>query len=137
MVDSLEFRVKMLEDRIDALEAAAKRSVHSSPYTTVADKQQSPKEFVLTKTPKSGVQKTLVLAYYFEVIAQHGAFNSDDLEAIFRAAKEKLPANINDMVNKNIQKGYLMEDADKKNNKKAWVLTATGEKCVNNNFHEE
>ena len=47
-----------------------------------------------------------------------------------------MPANINDAVNKNIEKGYIM-DAKKKDSKKAWTLTATGERFVENDLKEE
>ena len=37
---------------------------------------------------------------------------------------------LTDTVNKNIAKGYIMEAADKKDTKKAWTLTASGETFV-------
>jgi hypothetical protein len=57
-------------------------------------------------------------------------FNVADLEATFRAAREKLPKNINDAANKNVARGFLMEAREKKDSKKAWQLTATGERSV-------
>lgn len=129
----LEQRVKALEDRVSALEAASRATQTARPV----EKQQSPKEFLMAKAPKSVVEKTLALGYYYEVATGQGAFNINDLEALFRAAKEKLPANISDMANKNVKKGHIMEDATKKDDKRAWVLTATGERYVENNFNEE
>lgn len=128
-----EQRIKTLEGRVSALEAAMVSPSAAKPTA----KKQSPKEFLLTVTPKTVVDKTLALAYYYEVVTGQGAFNTTDLEAMFRAAKEKLPTNMGDMVNKNIRKGHVMEDAAKKNDKKAWVLTATGEKYAEGNFAEE
>lgn len=132
MID-LEKRIKSLEDRVDALEAAGRVT---QPARS-AEKQQSPKEFLIAKAPTSVIEKTLALGYYHEVISGQGAFNISDLEVLFRAAKEKLPANISDMANKNVKKGHIMEDATKKDDKRAWVLTATGERYVENNFNEE
>jgi hypothetical protein len=37
---------------------------------------------------------------------------------------------MNDAVNKNIGRGFFMEAAEKKDSKKAWQLTATGERFV-------
>jgi hypothetical protein len=37
---------------------------------------------------------------------------------------------MNDAVNKNIARGFLMEAAGKKDAKKAWCLTSTGEKYL-------
>jgi hypothetical protein len=57
-------------------------------------------------------------------------FNIKDLAECFRSAKEPAPANINDKVNSNIQKGYMMEEKEKKDKLTAWVLTNSGEKFV-------
>lgn len=130
----LEQRVKELEDRVSALEAASRAA--TQPAKPV-EKQQSPKEFLMAKAPKSVVEKTLALGYYHETVTGQGAFNISDLEILFRAAKEKLPANMSDMANKNVKKGHIMEDAAKKDDKRAWVLTATGDRYVENNFNEE
>jgi len=134
MTDSLELRVKALEDRVAALETLG---VPAPAASTTMAKRQSPKEFLMAKAPKSVVEKTLTLAYYYEIVTGQGAFNINDLEALFRAAKEKLPANISDMANKNVKKGHIMEDSDKKDDKRAWVLTATGERYVEDNFNED
>jgi hypothetical protein len=134
MTDSLELRVKALEDRVAALEAVGATAPAASTTTT---KRQSPKEFLMAKAAKSVVEKTLALGYYYEIVTGQGAFNISDLETLFRAAKEKLPANMSDMANKNVKKGHIMEDADKKDDKRAWVLTRTGEEYVENNFSEE
>ena len=79
---------------------------------------------------KSEAQKTLALGYYLEHVEGVSSFNIDDLVSVLQAAKEKRPKNINDMVNKNIGRGLFMEAAEKKDSKKAWVLTFTGEKYV-------
>jgi len=136
MIDNLEFRVKALEDRVTALESATGQTSQSL-SSTLSKKLQSPKEFLLTKKTKNMIQKTLVLAYYFESIAQHGAFNVNDLETTFRNAKEKLPVNMNDTVNKTIKRGLFVEHDERKGGKKSWMLTATGEKFVENNLSEE
>ena len=132
-MNDLEQKVKALEARVSVIEAAMAVPAVAKPAT----KKQSPKEFLLTVAPKSVVDKTLVLAYYYEVVTGQGAFTTADLEAMFRGAKEKLPTNLGDMVNKNVKKGYIMEESTKKGDKKAWVLTATGEKYAEGNFVEE
>ena len=73
----------------------------------------------------------LVFGYYLEHVEGLGSFNVADLVSIFRSAKEPLPKNINDVINKNINPGkFIMDAAEKKDEKKAWVLTSTGEKYV-------
>lgn len=100
------------------------------------EKPLSPKEFILSKKPKDDVQMTLVLGYYLEKHRGLLAFNTKDLENAFREAKENVPDNINYKVVRNIEKGHMMESKEKKDNLKAWNLTASGEKFVENNLQE-
>lgn len=96
------------------------------------------KEFILSKGPKDDLQKTLTIGYYLEKFVGYSTFNIKDLENGFRSAKETVPRNINDCVYKNIKKGgYLMEAEEKKDRKKAWTLTTSGEKYIENNFKDK
>jgi hypothetical protein len=61
-------------------------------------------------------------------------FNTADLEKGFRAAKEPIPINMNDKVNMCIKNGHMMEAEIKKDNMKAWEITRSGEKYVEENF---
>jgi len=109
----------------------------------VSDKKQSTKksisikEFILTKKPEGDVQKTLLIGYYLEKFQSFNSFNAKDLEDCFRRAKETVPKNINDKVNLNIKNGNMMESKEKKDKRKAWVLTASGERFVENGFKKE
>jgi hypothetical protein len=100
-------------------------------------KPLSVKEFILQKQPRGDVQKTLVLGYHLEHYRSISPFNVDDLEKLFREAKEAVPKNINDKVYLNIEKGFMMEAEGKKDKKKAWTLTVTGEKYVDNTLKKE
>lgn len=120
------------EKRISALEEFVKgKQVHKP------DKKISIKEFILSKKPKDDVQRTLVIGYYLEKYESFSSFNAKNLENGFRKAKETVPKNINDKVNLNIKNGHMMEAREKKDNKKAWVLTASGERFVENDFKKE
>jgi hypothetical protein len=124
-ISSLEGRIKKLEDILFS----------GSPDTVITKKKKSSaKEFLMTKEIKTETQKVLALGYFLEYMEGMESFNVNDLETAFRAAKEKLPKNINDAVNKNIARGFLMEAAEKKDAKKAWYLTTTGEKHLKNEF---
>jgi len=123
-LNSLEERVKKLED---ALLSSATADVHVSKR-----KKSSAKEFLMTMNLKAETQKVLVLGFFLEHVEDMGSFNTSDLERVFRAAKEKLPKNMNDAVNKNIARGLIMEAESKKDAKKAWCLTSTGENVVIN-----
>ena len=97
-------------------------------------KKLSLKGYILSKNPKNDVQKTLCIGYYLESFDNMASFHAQDLEKGFRLAKEPVPPNINDKVNLNIKKGHLMEAEEKKENKKAWLVTNSGEKFIDSNF---
>ncbi len=125
----IEQRLSELEERVTKLEVAG--SVSPVRHAGLGkQKKISAKEFLMTKELRTETQKTLVLGYYLEYMEGMATFNIDDLMVVFRTAKEKHPRNVNDVVNKNVARGLLMEVVEKKNSKKAWVLTSTGEKWV-------
>lgn len=134
-LDEIKSIVQEHERRISELE-----KLWRSKQKTVGAKQRkglSIKEFILEKQPKGDVQKTLVIAYYLEKDRNLSPFNARDLEDGFREAKDTIPKNINQDVNENIKKGYMMEAKEKKDNKKAWTLTNTGEGVVENGLKAE
>jgi hypothetical protein len=124
--DDTVSRLNKLEERVERLE---KYFANESPPVT-KPRKLSAKEFLLTRSLKSEVQKVLALAYFLEHQEEIEPFNVSDLEATFRSAREKLPKNLNDAVNKNIARGFIMEAKEKKDSKKAWQLTSTGERFV-------
>jgi len=133
LTDELPEIKRILEEherRIAHLESLAKEK------PTKPVKQLSIKEFILQKRPLTDLAKTLVLGYYLERYRNVSPFIVKDLQELFIEAKEPVPVNINDAMNKNIEKGYIM-DAKRKDNKKAWTLTATGERFVENDLKEE
>ena len=111
------------EKRITELES----KFQSEPEVT--EKPISLKEFLISKNPKGAVNKTLVIAYYLEKHKGNKNFTVKELESGFREAREKVPKNINDKIYQNIKKGY-MDEAEKKNNRKSYYLTTTGESFV-------
>ncbi|MBN2095490.1 MAG: hypothetical protein JW727_05560 [Candidatus Aenigmarchaeota archaeon] len=108
------------------------RKFENKPFS--AEKVLSVKEFLLSKSPKNDVQKTLAIGYYLEKHQGTDCFNLNDIETGFRQAKEPVPGNINDKINKNIRAGCIMEGKGKKEERKCWTLTTTGERVVENNF---
>lgn len=129
-METLSEKILDLEKRVAVLEASKGTSALGDLSHQKTTKKMSAKEFLLSKNLKSTVDKTLVLAYYLEKNEQMDLFNINDIASVFQAAREKAPANLNDMINKNIAKGYLMEAREQKDSKKAWVLTSTGEKFI-------
>ncbi len=133
-----EQKILILEQRIEKLENEIFGGVISKDATESKIKKISIKEFLLSKktdNTDNDVKRTLLIAYFFEKFENLSSFNSEDLKNGFRNAKIKIPLNINDKVNINISNGHMMEIQEKKDAKKAWILTATGEKFVENDIN--
>lgn len=125
---------KMLDDHERRL-----KTLEGTPQSNMGrdEKPISIKEFLLSKHPKSDVQRTLAIGYYLEKYRDFKVFNASDLETGYREAKEKVPENISLPIFQNLKKGYFMEAEEKKNNLKTCTLTGTGERFVENNFIKE
>jgi len=124
---SVDERLRALERRLEIIE---ERLANRATTPNVGEKPTSIREFLNSAKPGTDLERTLFLGHYLERSEANESFNVEDLRSAFARAKEPQPANINDAVNKNIQKGLLMEVADRKGGKKAWVLTNSGEKFV-------
>jgi len=131
---NIEQRVEKLEQRVEKLENATLGEVDSTSVVGRKRKKTSIKEFLLLKKADNDVKRTLLIAYFFEKFEDFSSFNSEDLKNGFLKAKIKRPLNINDKININIRNGHMMEIQEKKDSKKTWVLTSTGEIYVENNF---
>jgi hypothetical protein len=130
--EDFDERLSRLEERVLKLENTS--GGLGRPIGTAQAKRTSTKEFLMTKSVGSEVQKVLALAYFLERHEGLAVFNVSDLENVFRSAREKLPKNMNDAVNKNIARGFMMEAAEKKDSKKAWNLTSSGERFVDSDM---
>jgi hypothetical protein len=77
-----------------------------------------------------------VIGYFLEKFEGLGQFNVNDVEDGFKEAREPAPRNLNEMVNKNIGKGFMMESGEK-DGLKAWNLTNSGEAYVEKKVGKE
>jgi hypothetical protein len=100
----------------------------------VSEKRISIKEFILQKQPKNDIQRALAIGYYLEKLEGFSSFTFRDLAEGFREAREKVPPNVADKIQKNVAKGYMMEASEEKDGLKAYVLTNGGEKFVKSDF---
>ncbi|HEV2120514.1 MAG TPA: hypothetical protein VGS11_10505 [Candidatus Bathyarchaeia archaeon] len=124
-IERLKELVADLDTRVSKLESP------SEPIPSAGTKKLSIREFMLQKGVSTDTDKVVVLGFYLERFSALQSFNITDLEAAFKEAREPVPKNINETVNKNIRKGYIME-AGEKDSKKAWTLTNSGESFVDN-----
>lgn len=124
-IEDLKKQLQNLEERVSRLE----QSSHSL-ATKSSGKETAVREFLIEKHPSSDLDKTIVIAYYVEHQRNTSPFSVRDVEDMFREAKETLPRNINDAINRNIAKGFIMKSREKKDGLISWTLTSTGEKFV-------
>lgn len=127
-VEKLRSTIAKHEERISRLEALIKSEPEASRTTP------SIKDFFREKNPQDDLQKTLAVGYYLEKYEGLSSFNVTDIDKSLRDAKEPIPENLNDKMNKNINKKYMMGAKEKKEGKKACGLTAKGETYVESGF---
>jgi len=131
IVEAIKKQLEDHEKRISELEVLSQKKPEALATGL------SIKDFIRSKKTKDDIQKTLAIGYYLEKYEGFSSFNVIDLDKGFRDAKQTVPQNINDKVNKNIDKQYIMRDKKKKDGKLAWRLTADGEEYVESDFSEK
>jgi len=133
--NTLEQRLQDLEQKVENLEKKLSGNSTTPSAHLNSGKTLSEKEYLLGKKPTDDVQRAFYLGRYLEEYKRMESFTAEDLRNAFRVAREPVPSNINDKINKNVAKGYFME-VDPKDDKKAWVLTSTGEKVISDKIGE-
>ncbi len=86
-------------------------------------------EFLAKVRLSSYVDRVVAIAYYFFHGAQQDAVTRQELLATFKKSRMAPPKNISDVVAQCIRKGMLV-DAEPKEGQKAWAITQTGERFV-------
>jgi len=108
-----------LQRRVSALESKFSSAPPKPKETSIA-------EFIIEKKPVGEKEKTFYIGYYLETVRGVSPFYANDLATAYREAKEPVPTNINVSISRNVQRGYFMESAEKKENLLACTLTNTG-----------
>lgn len=128
MKNELEKRIEKLERELALLKLHTFGNGRSTVDTAKGKKTLSPKEFLISRNPKSDVETTFLLFCYAERFRGSTSSTIADIERLFRESRMPVPTNLNDKVNKNIHKGLLTQAEEKKDGKTAWVVTLTGER---------
>ncbi|MBW4258147.1 hypothetical protein [Methanobacterium subterraneum] len=129
-ISELMDKLKDLENRVSRLEG------NKVLNTGESKKKLSIREFLKSKHLNNDVQKSLAIGYYLEKYDTIGSFNSNDIKKGFKEAREKVPKNVADKIQLNIKKAHIMDSGEKKDGFKAYVLTNSGEKFVENDFED-
>ncbi|MDI6698627.1 MAG: nucleotidyl transferase AbiEii/AbiGii toxin family protein [Candidatus Saccharicenans sp.] len=104
----------------------------SETVRTLSDKELSLGEFLKQKNPKSHGDKMLMFGYYLEKIKGYESFNIDDIEKCYQDVRLPKTKNFSPYIIQLIREEKIMESEQKKDNKKAWVLTKDGIEYVEN-----
>ena len=129
-------RIENLENRVAKLEQLIGGSSSITQPIVSKRSQISVVEFLRSKNPSTAMDKVLVFAIYHEKQGGKDAFNTEEILSLWRQAKETPPANINDLINKNIKKGFVAEEKMEKGQKKSWYVTSSGIEAVNKSFQK-
>jgi hypothetical protein len=92
-------------------------------------KPKSPAQFFKQCNPKSANDRALLGGYFLEKFRKAQNFTAGDIREIVKEAKWPPPPNVNDAINQNIRKGYIMTAGDREG-KIAFVVTSDGEVFV-------
>jgi predicted metal-dependent hydrolase len=105
------------------------KNIPPAPPSPPTLKAKSPAEFFKMSNPKTDVDRTLAAAYFLEKYRNAQDASAAEIRDVIKEAKRPPPTNINDSVNGNIRKGFIMMAGDREN-KMVFVLTSDGEAAV-------
>ena len=91
-------------------------------------------EFAATKQPKSHVERLLTIAYHSLHSGEETGINREEIFDGYARIRAGKPRNIHDVIAQCVKKGLLIESDSRKDGVKAWVVTPTGERYVENDF---
>jgi len=88
-------------------------------------------EFIKAKgNPSDHTDIAVIFSYWLHHKEKMTSYNLVDIENCYTEARITKPANITDLMNRVQGKGYVMPAPEKKDKKKAWVITGSGEDYV-------
>ena len=88
-------------------------------------------EFLDVKgNPKKHVDITAVFAYWLLKMEKQESFNVDDMLGYYDRTRKTKPGNIHVVMTTNVKRHVFAEAKEKKDAKKAWIITRKGEERV-------
>jgi len=91
---------------------------------------KDPVEFIKQKNPKTDIDRVVCAFYYLTKFRKVKSITKKDLDEFFPEARMPMPVNMNDMINKNKDRGYLAPTGKLKRGLKSYYLTTNGERFV-------
>lgn len=87
-------------------------------------------EFLALAQPASQPETAVCVAYYMWHSGDRAGMTTEELMAAYAQRRAKRPRNVSDALAKAARKGHIVDAPDRKNGKKAWVITQAGEAYV-------
>ena len=86
-------------------------------------------EFLAQLDLRSQLDQAVAIAYHFLHRGQESSTRAEFLEA-FAKARMARPKNLSDVIAKCIRRGHLVDAPQEKDGQKAWSITPTGERYI-------
>jgi hypothetical protein len=94
-------------------------------------------EFLASVNVSSFVDRVIAIAYYHLHGLQQEAVTRQEFLVAFKKARFTPPKNISDVIAQCIRKGLLMDAFEPKDGQKAWSVTQTGERFIEDRLKSE
>lgn len=86
-------------------------------------------EFLALRKPITHKDRVLLVAYYY-LHSKNEPVTTSEFDEAYTSARMPRPKNLSDTIAKCVSKGYLVDYRDGKEGKRAWQVTQTGEKYI-------
>jgi len=122
---SIAFQV-ILKKLIEEVPSPTARRDLTEPVTAP---RMQPSEFLASLKLKSQLDQFVAVAYYFLRSGQESVTRAEIMDTLSKARLPR-PKNPSDVIGKCIRRAHLIEAVEQKDGQKAWQITPTGEKYV-------
>lgn len=86
-------------------------------------------EFLASRKSTTHKDRALLVAYYY-LHSKNEPVTTSEFDEAYTSARMPHPKNLSDTIAKCVSKGYLVDYRDGKEGKRAWQVTQTGEKYI-------
>lgn len=87
-------------------------------------------ELLASKSLKSHMDKVEAIAWHFLRQGSEDSVTRKDIFDAYGKARAQKPQNLTDVTNSSVRRGHLIDAPEKKDGQKAWSITPTGERYI-------
>lgn len=100
-----------------------------APKIKQADLPNQINEFLAQKNVRSHIDRIVAILFHRHYKG-HELTTIAELEEAYSSARVRTPRNFSDVLSDCVRRGYVVEAKDKKEGRKAWQVTPTGERFI-------